>query len=230
MELFSREDLMPAAAARLRRVHTVLDIGPGIRPQTLVSGFLHVCVEPYRPYAELLSREHPDYVVLNCTWSQALKLLPSDSVDTVVLLDVIEHLEKPEGARLLEQTIRLARSQVVVYTPLGFMPQGENEPKDAWGMDGTDWQVHRSGWSPEDFPDWDILACERYHLQDAYGRQLEEPHGAFFAICERGVTVDPETQNELLASLALKNRTYEQSTSWRVTRPLRAIGRILGRG
>jgi len=228
--LFSREDLVPAAAARLRRVHTVLDIGPGIRPQTLVPGMVHVCVEPYRPYAESLSREHPGCVVLNCTWGQAMKLLPPGSVDTVVMLDVIEHLEKDEGARLLEETVRLARSQVVVYTPLGFMRQGDNEVKDAWGMDGVDWQVHRSGWSPEDFPGWDILACEQYHLQDAYARQLEEPHGAFFAICDKGVTTDPATQNELLASLVLKNHAYEQSTSWRVTRPLRAMGRMLGRG
>lgn len=214
----------------MHRVHTVLEIGPGIQPQTLVSGVVHVCVEPYQPYAELLSQEHPDYTVLNCTWSQALRLLLPGSVDSVVLLDVIEHLEKDEGTRLLERTISLARSQVVVQTPLGFMPQGEDEVKDAWGMDGVDWQVHRSGWSPEDFPGWSILACEHFHFQDAYGRELERPHGAFFAILDKGVSPDTENHNVVLAALVSRIDAMEQSTSWRVTRPMRTLSRLLRRG
>jgi len=176
MEMLSREELLPAVISRLRRAHTVLDIGSGIRPQTLVQAQAHVCVEPYGPYVDVLSREHPGIVILNCTWDQAVSMIPTGSVDAVVLMDVIEHLEKSDGVRLLEKTVELARSQIVVQTPLGFLPQGEDEVEDAWGMDGVDWQVHRSGWLPEDFPGWDILACEQFHFQDAYGRQLEKPH------------------------------------------------------
>lgn len=234
MLILAKEQLVPAVVARLRSVHSVLEIGPGIKPQRLVPALVHICVEPYRPYAEVLLREHPDYVVMNCSWDDALGLLPAGSVDSVVLTDVIEHLEKSEGRRLLDKTVTLARSQLVVQTPLGFLPQGENEIKDAWGMDGVDWQMHRSGWLPEDFPDWEILECEQFHFEDAYGRPLAHPHGAFFAILDKGPVDGPETQSQLVAALKAENLRirleYEQSTSWRLTRPLRAMGRLVSRG
>lgn len=229
-----RDEFFPAARSRLRPVHTVLEIGPGIQPQTLMKPVIHVCIEPCDQYAERLSREHPSLVVLRCTWKQALDLLPPDSVDTVILMDVIEHLEKDEGRGLLDATVRLARSQLVVQTPLGFMAQGENEAKDAWGLDGIDWQVHRSGWLPEDFPGWEIILCEEFHEHDAYGRRLQVPHGAFFAIFDRGGVYGSPELNETIASLMRENRdmrnTYEQSMSWRVTSPMRWIAsRLQGR-
>jgi hypothetical protein len=65
------------------------------------------------------------------------------SFDGVVALDVIEHFEKPDGWRLLEAMERIARKRVIVFTPNGFLPQGEHEDNP--------WQVHRSGWTAEDF-------------------------------------------------------------------------------
>jgi hypothetical protein len=61
------------------------------------------------------------------------------SVDCVVALDVIEHLEKADGYRLLDMIEEIARKRVVVYTPNGFVPQPA-EP-------GNEWQLHRSGWT-----------------------------------------------------------------------------------
>jgi len=191
VQMVTREQFMPTAISSFRTVHTVLDIGSGIKPQDLVDCRVHVCVEPFRQYAERLTVENPDAVVITCGWSDAVHLFPAGSVDTVVLLDVIEHLEKDEGQRLLEATVKIARSQVIVLTPLGFMPQGEGESKDAWGLDGTDWQVHRSGWVPEDFPGWQSIVCEDFHEEDAYGRPLGEPHGALFAILDKGAGLEP---------------------------------------
>ncbi len=188
----SRDDFVPTAVRLLHNpISTVLDIGPGIKPQWLVQAKTHVCVEPYREYAERLAREHPGFIILNCTWAEAVDLLPPDSVDTIVLMDVIEHLEKEEGTALLAATVALARGQVVVHTPLGFMPQGENEKKDAWGLDGTEWQIHRSGWLPEDFPGWEVVVCEQFHTHDAYGRRFDEPYGALFAVLNKGEGLDP---------------------------------------
>lgn len=230
MTTVTKDELVPTAVARLRSAHTLLEIGPGIQPQTFIPAMVHVCVEPFTPYAETLSAAHPDYLVLNCTWEQALEVLLPGSVDTVILMDVIEHLEKADGRALLDATIPLARRQVVIHTPLGFLAQGEDEEKDAWGMNGVDWQIHRSGWLPEDFPGWDIVVCERFHLHDAYGRQLDPPPGAFFAILDRGEGHSPEPLNELVSSLVRQDQELRSSTSWRITRPVRWLGGLLGRG
>jgi hypothetical protein len=47
-------------------------------------------------------------------------------------------LEKEDGRRLLERMAGLARRRIIVFTPNGFLPQGE--------VDGNPYQVHRSGW------------------------------------------------------------------------------------
>lgn len=224
-----RDAFFPAATARLHRAHTLLDIGPGIRPQTLgTDPVIHICAEPCVEYAERLISEHPALVVLNCTWADALELLPPASVDTVLLMDVIEHLEKAEGQRLLDATVRLARGQVVVMTPYGFMPQGDDEDTDAWGLGGTDWQVHRSGWLPEEFPGWEIVECRDFHTHDAYGRELDEPFGAFFAILDKGAGLPPEA-NALATSLLERAQCYEDSTVWKLTKPLRRMADLVKR-
>jgi len=64
-----------------------------------------------------------------------------DSIDAVVAFDLIEHLTEPDGLRLLEQMERIARKRVVVFTPNGWLQQGE--------YGGNPWQVHQSGWSAE---------------------------------------------------------------------------------
>lgn len=68
--------------------------------------------------------------------------VPDASVDAVVLLDVIEHLEKDAGYALLARAMRWARSKVILSTPNGFFPQA--------ALNGNPWQVHKSGWSIED--------------------------------------------------------------------------------
>src|SRR4029078_10523678 len=104
----------------------------------------------------------PRYVLLNATWDQAIGMFPDKSVDSVFALDFIEHLDKQDGLRMLREAERVARQQIVVFTPHGFFPQSYDDPgkPDRWGMDGGYWQTHRSGWAPDDFGDgWDIVIC-----------------------------------------------------------------------
>lgn len=65
------------------------------------------------------------------------------SVDAAVSLDVIEHLERADGERLIEAMEAMARRSVVIYTPNGFLPQKASADNP--------WQLHRSGWTVEDF-------------------------------------------------------------------------------
>lgn len=183
-------ELMTAARRAMLPVDVVLDIGCGIVPQDYVSPRTHICCEPYGEYVEHLQKkiaemDKPDrtYIVLNMGWGDAVNYFPPKSVDTVFLVDVIEHLEKEEGRALLAKTENIARRQVMVFTPLGFMPQHHDDGKDAWGLSGADWQEHKSGWLPEDFGEgWQVIVAKKFHLADSLGRPLENPFGALWAI------------------------------------------------
>jgi hypothetical protein len=209
----SREQFLRAGYQRILDVDVVLEIGPGIQPQRYIAPPIHICVEPHLPYIEYLKQhpvfgKDPRYVFLNAPWEGATGLFPSKSVDTVFALDVIEHWEKEAGQRFIQEAERVARRQIVILTPLGFYPQSSRDPgePDIWGMDGGDWQAHRSGWLPDDFDAaWEIIGCDSFHLIDEYRQPLEKPHGAFWAI----LTFQTNEKNRYLSHLAFgwaKNR------------------------
>ncbi|MEW6573326.1 MAG: class I SAM-dependent methyltransferase [Bacillota bacterium] len=183
-----RDELTPTVSKKILPADILLDIGCGIRPQPFVIPKVHICCEPFGPYIEHLQNliekdKTRHYVVINATWSQIVSLFPPKSVDSVFLLDVIEHLEKEEAIHLLKLTEQITRIQIVVFTPLGFLPQKHPDGKDAWGFDGGLWQEHRSGWEPDDFDTtWDLYGAKVYHFVDNMGRALEKPYGALWAV------------------------------------------------
>lgn len=147
MSLF--DDVRP----HLIRADCIADIGPGIRPQPFYKAARHLCIEPHAEYADWL--ESNGYAVIRETALVALPRL--ERVGCIFMLDVIEHMEKNEGRAVLELA-RAKAHQVVVYTPLGFKEQSyQPGEKDAWGLNGSYWQTHRSGWTPGDFDGWRIL-------------------------------------------------------------------------
>lgn len=139
---------------------TILDIGCGIRPQTVHEG-VTVGLEPCAEYREWLARCIPDMAVVEGSALDALPLFGEDSFDHVTILDVIEHLTREDGIQLIADACSIARASVTVYTPIGFLPQHPApDGTDAWGLHGGEWQTHRSGWTPDDFDGWDIRIDE----------------------------------------------------------------------
>lgn len=183
-----KDELLSTGIAQINPTDVLLDIGCGIMPQRFTVPSVHICVEPFTQYVEKLQEKVKDetdrsYVILNATWAEALKILPPKSVDTVIMIDVIEHIDKAEAKKLLKDTEKLARRQIVIFTPLGFLPQEHPDGKDAWGLDGGKWQEHKSGWEPDDFgDDWEIFAAKEFHMADNLGRGHETPFGALWAI------------------------------------------------
>ena len=150
----------------LIEVHTVLDIGAGIRPMGWFKPKQHICVEPFEPYAAQLRAA--GYWVWGMTAVEALCLAHGGPpIDAVYLLDVIEHMPRATGERALWAARALKPAQIVVSTPNGFLAQ----QGDAWGMGGEYWQEHRSGWTPADFPGWTISLYDNGH-----------PRGGFTAV------------------------------------------------
>lgn len=182
-----KQELLTAVKNRLGPADRVLDIGCGIRPQSLIVPKIHICAEPFSEYVNILQNcyaGNPRFIILHGTADQILNLLPNRSIDTIFLIDVIEHLEKELGKKIIIECERVARKQIVLFTPIGFMHQ-ESSPDgtDGWGLHGEEWQNHKSGWTPEEFDDsWHIFACNSFHEYNAVGEKFDPPIGAFWAI------------------------------------------------
>ncbi|TWJ18862.1 glycosyltransferase [Geobacter argillaceus] len=182
------DQLFEFAIAKLKPADVVLDIGCGIRPQNYILPRIHICCEPFEQYLKVLKEKvqndtSREYKFVSADWEKVLEIFPDKSVDTVFLVDIIEHLPKGESLKLLKDTERIARNQIAVFTTLGFIPQHHPDGKDAWGLDGGAWQEHKSGWEPEDFgADWDILVSPDFHQYDNMGKKYDVLHGAIWAI------------------------------------------------
>jgi len=164
----------------------VLDLGCGIRPQDFFNPAVHICCEPYSEYLEQLRLRFRgrSSVLIPLTAQAAVQWMPDKSVDSIFLLDFIEHLEKSEGEAVLRECERIARCEIVLFTPLGFMPQQyDGSELDAWGMHGTSWQTHRSGWLPDELgATWRTFASENYHTLVDRKTGGEQTYGAFWGI------------------------------------------------
>lgn len=65
--------------------------------------------------------------------------------DVVFFSQVIEHVTRNQGEKILDEIEKIAKKRILVGTPRGFMEQ----PHEF--LDGNPHQVHKSGWSIEDF-------------------------------------------------------------------------------
>jgi len=118
---------------------SLLDIGCGKdSPVKYVIGRGYsVGLDGYKPYL-LKSKKaqlHDDYVLASIN---DLCFSPK-SFQTVVLIDVLEHLSKSAGYKIMNQMESLATSKVIVFTPNGFLEQQKYE--------GNAYQRHLSGWT-----------------------------------------------------------------------------------
>jgi hypothetical protein len=80
---------------------------------------------------------HDEYEVLDATTIG--HRFGHGSFDVVLCCDLLEHLDREDGEKLLAQAEMVARHRVVILTPNGFVEQDAT-----WG---NPHQVHRSGWT-----------------------------------------------------------------------------------
>ena len=128
----------------------------------LLDGFLHAYVEgevldvgcgrgiSYR-YAKriagidihLPSLKKARKVCEDIVHADARRPLPfkDESFDTVVAVEVIEHLTKSDGHKLLAEMERVSRRKIILSTPNRYLPWKQREER----------QQHKSRWTPSDF-------------------------------------------------------------------------------
>jgi hypothetical protein len=68
--------------------------------------------------------------------------------DLIIMGDVIEHIEKEKAYTLLNELFKHTEN-ILISTPLGFMPQG------AWA--GNEKEIHQSGWELADFKNYNVM-------------------------------------------------------------------------
>jgi ubiquinone/menaquinone biosynthesis C-methylase UbiE len=99
--------------------------------------FYTVGVDVYEPYLRECKRAKTHNANILCD----VRKLPfkDKSFDVVLFLETIEHLEREEGLKVLQDVERIARREVIISTPVAFAEQkayGENPH-----------QEHRSFWN-----------------------------------------------------------------------------------
>lgn len=92
-----------------------------------------------------------DYILGDVT--NLKKYVSEKFFDSIVAFDLIEHLTKEQGLELLRSIEKIAKHSVIIYTPNGFLPQGEH--------DNNPFQKHLSGW---DFDEMKKLGYEVYGI------------------------------------------------------------------
>lgn len=138
---FKRNWLGNLVAAWVRPDDEVLDLGCGVMPAT--GGRLackrHVGVDSFEQYLEVVG---PPTVLGRLP--HVTQVFADGSFDVVLMLDVIEHLGLNHAHALLNEAERIARREVIIFTPDGFVPQSGYA---AWGMGDNPDQAHRCGFT-----------------------------------------------------------------------------------
>jgi predicted SAM-dependent methyltransferase len=70
-----------------------------------------------------------------------LYLFKNNSFDIVLCVEVLEHLKRDEGEKLLKEMERIAKKQVILTTPVGKFKQE--------AYNGNPHQEHKYVWSPK---------------------------------------------------------------------------------
>ena len=120
---------------------SVLDVGCGSSSTMRQLGVSHpVGIEGYKPAVDRAKQLNThDDMILGDVRELGRHFRPGQ-FDACVAFDVIEHLEKPDGIKLMRDMEKIAAKKVVFFTPCGFLPQRHAANDDL--------QEHLSGWEP----------------------------------------------------------------------------------
>jgi SAM-dependent methyltransferase len=122
---------------------TVLDVGCGSAP-TLRQLQVPRCIgfEGYRPeFEKARSLNTQDELIFGDGRELPSHFKPGQ-FDACIAMDVIEHLPKEEGFKLIRDMELIAKKIVVIFTPNGFLPQRQSADSDL--------QAHFSGWESDE--------------------------------------------------------------------------------
>lgn len=132
----------------LKESTSVLELGTGRSSLALkVSSGSYLGIELHEPYVEAMQVFSSGLSIDRQIEVRHADILTQEFAPNqfshVIMIDVLEHMPRNDGERLLNKMVNWASEAVIVKTPNGFVPQGQ--------MDNNPLQEHLSGWSAEDF-------------------------------------------------------------------------------
>lgn len=137
-------------------------------------------IELFEPYIQT----HQRALYTNVTIGDIRDLAPKvNQYELIIAGDVIEHLDKEDGERVIEQLYEKATRALLVNIPLG---DGWDHPE----RHGNPGELHRSQWTPEDFLAYPNIA-----------QMFELPAGAYGSFfCPKDCTVEQRVEGLLQAA------------------------------
>jgi SAM-dependent methyltransferase len=118
---------------------SVLDVGCGTSMNLRWLGIKHpVGMEGHPPTLEKARHKNTHDELVSGDVRALDQHFKPGQFDACIAMDVIEHLPKEDGFKMMEQMEKIARRKVVFLTPSGFLPQHS--------FDNNDLQEHLSGW------------------------------------------------------------------------------------
>ncbi|CAN5678132.1 class I SAM-dependent methyltransferase [soil metagenome] len=144
-----------------------------------------VGVDAHAPAIELCRRHSFYDEVLDLDITADRLPFADSSFDVVTCIEVIEHVGREDGLRLLDELERVGRS-VIVTTPNGYLEQDD--------LEGNPLQRHLSGWSVGDF------ARRGYRVQGIGGMRIFGGHRRYISSALGPVTRYLPRLSELLLS------------------------------
>ncbi|SHH54867.1 glycosyltransferase [Virgibacillus chiguensis] len=102
-------------------------------------------IEGFKPYQNPIHQYVYNEMYYDEVYTAISKL--QQNYDTVLLIDVLEHFEKAEGFKLLEDLLEITNTSLIVSTPIIPAPQEEYL--------GNTLEKHKSRWTVVDFSEFD---------------------------------------------------------------------------
>lgn len=143
-------------------IKTILDVGCGDLwfTERLPGVDKHVGIDIHQPAIDKAKAKNvPGFTGLCMDLREYMRLLPDNSFDAVLGIDVVEHFDEDGFHWVLSEMIRVASQLVVVWTTLGYIEQGpvsnDGEPNE--------YQRHLYGPTVEDFEGWEVDTYPDWH-------------------------------------------------------------------
>lgn len=158
----------------LQDCESILDLGCGyFSPLGLINTkkYFTIGLDIFEKYIVISKRRniHDRYIIYNIL--EIEKIFKPKSVDCVILLDVIEHLEKLRALNLLRKIEKIAVKKIIISTPNGFLKQ------DVYHKNIH--QLHKSGWNWKLFKQMDYKVFGKGGLKILKTERGEIRHGPF---------------------------------------------------